>query len=109
PLRAQTDNPDRLLKVGMFVRITLGTSADELALTVPAGAIVEIDTAKSVFVPAGRDPTQHRFTLKPVEVGRQFGDRQVIQAGLKEGDPVVASGAFFLKSELILQNQPSDD
>jgi RND family efflux transporter MFP subunit len=109
PLLAQTENPDGLLKVGMFVRILLDSSASEPAPTVPAGAVVEIDTDKYVFVPAGQDADHHRFTLKPVVVGRQVGDRLVIAAGLKPGDPVVASGAFFLKSELILQNEPDEE
>jgi multidrug efflux pump subunit AcrA (membrane-fusion protein) len=93
----------------MFVRILLDSSASEPALTVPAGAVVEKDTLKFVFVPAGKDAPPRTFNLKPVEVGRPVGDRLVIRAGLKEGEPVVASGAFFLKSELILQNEPSDE
>ena len=109
PLLAQTENLEGLLKPGMFVRILLDSSASEQALTVPAGAVVEKDTLKFVFVPAGKGAPPRTFTLKPVEVGRPVGDRLVIRAGLKEGEPVVASGAFFLKSELILQNEPSDE
>ncbi|MGP0068605.1 MAG: efflux RND transporter periplasmic adaptor subunit [Isosphaeraceae bacterium] len=109
PLLAQTENRDGLLKPGMFVRILLDSSASEQALTVPAAAVVEMDTLKFVFAPAGKDAAPRTFTLKPVEVGRQVGDRFVIKAGLKPGDPIVASGAFFLKSELILQNEPDDE
>ncbi len=54
PLLAQTENPDDLLKLGMFVRIMLDSSASEQVLTVPAGAVVEIETEKYVFVPAGK-------------------------------------------------------
>ena len=74
PLLAQTDNPDDLLKLGMFVRIILDSSASEQVLTVPAGAVVEIETEKYVFVPAGKE-ADIGFTLQPVEVGRQSGDR----------------------------------
>ena len=109
PLLAQTENKDGLLKPGMFVRILLDSSASEPALTVPAGAVVEMDALKFVFVPAGEGAAPRTFTLKPVEIGRPVGDRLVIKAGLSPGDPVVASGAFFLKSELILQNEPSDE
>jgi cobalt-zinc-cadmium efflux system membrane fusion protein len=108
PILAETDNPDGLLKVGMFVNILLDSSAVEEALTVPSAAVIEKDGAKFVFVPAGKDAPR-TFTLRPVDVGRQAGDRTVIRAGLNAGETVVASGAFFLKSELILQNEPEDE
>ncbi len=109
PLLAQTENLEGLLKPGMFVRILLDSSASEQALTVPAGAVVEIDTLKFVFVPAGKEAAPRTFILKPVEVGRKVGDRLVIKGGLKQGDPVVATGAYLLKSELILQNEPDEE
>jgi RND family efflux transporter MFP subunit len=110
PLLAQTDNSHDLLKLGMFVRILLDSSAAELAVTVPASAVVEVEGVKFVFVPAtGKDASPRAFTLKPVDVGRQAGDRLVIRSGLRQGDRVVSTGAFFLKSELILQNEPEED
>jgi cobalt-zinc-cadmium efflux system membrane fusion protein len=109
PLLAQTENPEGLLKPGMFVRILLDSSANEQALTVPAAAVVEIDTLKFVFVPAGKEAAPRTFTLKPVDVGRKVGDRQVIKGGIKPGEPVVATGAYLLKSELILQNEPDEE
>jgi len=109
PLLAQTENPGDLLKLGMFVRITLDSSASERVLTVPTGAVVEIEALNYVFVPSGKDQDQQKFTLRPVEVGRESGGRLEIKAGLTEGDKVVASGAFLLKSELILQNEPTEE
>ncbi len=108
PMLAQTDNPDDLLKADMFVRIILDSSAVEEALTVPSSAVVEKDGLKYVFVPAGKDDPR-AFHLRPVDVGRQALGRTVIKAGLNAGDTVVTSGAFFLKSELILQNEPDDE
>jgi membrane fusion protein, heavy metal efflux system len=78
-------------------------------LTVPAGAVIDIEGEKYVFVPSGHERDHHRFTLRPVEVGRQTGDRVEIRSGLTEGDKIVASGAFFLKSDLILQNEPEEE
>jgi membrane fusion protein, heavy metal efflux system len=108
PILAQTENPDGLLKADMFVRILLDSSAVEQALTVPSAAVVEKDGIKYVFVPAGKEEPR-TFTLRPVEIGRQAGDRTVIRTGLTAGDPVVVSGSFFLKSELILQNQQDEE
>jgi membrane fusion protein, heavy metal efflux system len=110
PLLAQTDNSDGLLVPGMFVRIYLDSSAREQALTVPTSAVVEIEGEKYVFVPAGNGADNRAtFLLKPIEVGRQSGDRMVVKAGLGPGDTVVSSGAFLLKSELILQNEPEEE
>jgi membrane fusion protein, heavy metal efflux system len=106
---AQAENPDDLLKLGMFVQITLDNSSSEQLLTVPAKAIVEIETEKYVFVPAGKHGDHEKFVLRPVEVGRESGDRVEIKSGLSAGDQVVTSGAFLLKSELILQNQPEEE
>ncbi len=66
----------------MFAQIILDSSAVEEALTVPSAAVVEKDGAKFVFVPAGKDAPR-TFTIRPVEVGRQAGDRTVIKAGLQ--------------------------
>ncbi len=104
PILAVADNPESVLKVGMFARILLDSSAVEKELTVPAASVIEIETAKFVFVPTNEPRT---YKIRPVSVGRRTGERTVIKGGLSEGEPVVSAGAFFLKSELILQN--SDD
>ncbi len=108
-LLAQTENPDDLLKLGMFVRIMLDSSSSEQVLTVPANAVIEIETENYVFVPAGEEDGHQKFALRPVEVGRLTGDRVEIKSGLGDRDKVVVSGAFLLKSELILQNEPSEE
>jgi RND family efflux transporter MFP subunit len=109
PILAETENLDDRLKVGMFVRIILDSSASESALTVPTSAVVEIENVRCVFIPAGKSADGGIFSVRPVEAGRQSGDRLVIKAGLKPGDEVVATGAFLLKSELILQNQDDEE
>ncbi len=82
PLLAETDNPGDLLKPNMFVQILLDSSATEQALTVPASAVIEIETEKYVFVPADKGPANRTFIRRPVETGRQLGDRVVIKSGL---------------------------
>ncbi len=113
PLLAQTNNHDGLLKPGLFVRILLDSPTTEQVLTVPHAGVVEIEGKSGVFVPAGTGEAgttnQHAFTFLPIETGRDAGDRVVVKSGLKEGDVVVASGAYQLKSELILQNQTEEE
>ncbi len=109
PILAQTDNRDGVLIAGMFTRIILDSKAREEALTVPAAAVVDIDAQSCVFVPASTAPGNRSFSIRPVETGRQLGDRIVIKAGIRPGDVVVSSGAFMLKSELVLQNEPEEE
>jgi RND family efflux transporter MFP subunit len=113
PVLAESKNPDGALKPGMFVRILLDSPTSEQALTVPHAAVVELEGKPGVFVPAAATEgasTDHRaFAFRPIEVGRESGDRIVVKSGLKEGDAIIASGAYQLKSELILQNQSEED
>ncbi len=93
PLLAETDNPGDLLKPNMFVQILLDSSSTDQVLTVPASAIIEIETEKYVFVPADKGPANRTFIRRPVETGRQLGDRIVIKSGLNPESEVVATGA----------------
>lgn len=113
PLLAQSDNRDGLLKPGLFVRILLDSPTTERVLTVPQSAVVELEGKTGVFVPAptkaGDDKDRQAFSFRPLELGRKFGDRTVVKAGLKEREIVIAGGAHQLKAELVLQNQPDED
>ena len=106
-LVAEAPNPEGLLRPSMFVRIILAGQEAEPTLTVPSAAVVEVDGRPAVFAPAGTDG--RTFALRPVEPGREAEGRRAILAGLQPGDRVVASGAFLLKSELVLQNEPKEE
>jgi RND family efflux transporter MFP subunit len=107
PLLAETENSDGLLKLGMFARIVLDSPATQDVLSIPTAAVVEIEQEAGVFVPAGQN--KRAFTFQPVKLGRESGERRVVLAGLTKGQAVVSAGAYFLKSELILQNEPEED
>jgi RND family efflux transporter MFP subunit len=105
-LVAEAANPDGLLKLGLFVQILLDSPRTRPVLTVPAGAVVEVEGRKTVFVPGKDDRT---FQLRAVTTGREAEGRVAITHGLAPGERVVTSGAFLLKSELILQSEPEED
>ena len=109
PVLAQAENADGLFKLGMFVQIHLDSSATESVLTVPAAAVVEIEGQNYVFMPVKNAHDDHSFAPRPVEIGATTNDRVVVKAGLTQGEGVVSSGAFILKSELILQNQIDEE
>lgn len=105
-LVAEMPNPDDMLRLGMFVQIRLDSPHTERVLSVPVAALIEIDGKPAVFVP---DADVRTFTLRHVTPGRSAAGYQVITSGLSSGDKVVTNGAFTLKSELILQNEPEED
>jgi multidrug efflux pump subunit AcrA (membrane-fusion protein) len=109
---AETSNAAGLLKLGMFVRIILDTANEAKGLTVPTGALVEIEGKKGVFVPDTKTPKtdgSQTFAFRAVKLGRESGNRQEIASGLAEGETVVSKNAFILKSELILQNETEEE
>ena len=106
-LVAEVDNPDGLLRLGMFARIALDSRAVDRVTVVPPGALVDFDGVPAVFRPDPKEP--RTFARRPVKLGRSTPEGQVIAEGLKPGDPVVVAGAFLLKSELILQNDTEEE
>ncbi len=107
PMLATLKNSDDTLKIGMFVRIILDTAAEVKSLSVSTAAVVDLEGVKGVFLPIAAEPGAYRF--RPVKIDRAAGDRLIIASGLKDGETIVAKGAFLLKSELILQNETEDD
>lgn len=82
------------LKPGMYASVEL-SSAPRTALAVPTNAVLDSGTEQLVFVSHGSG----HFEPRRVTLGPRFGDVVEIQAGLKAGDEVATSAAFFLDSE----------
>ena len=101
PLVADLPNPDGRLKPGLFVWALVPLEKPRPALVVPSGAIMRHENQPFVFVPAG----ERNYRRVDVEVGLDAGDRVEILSGLKAGEAVIDRGAFFLKSELLLERE----
>lgn len=67
-------------------------------LVVPAWSAVELKTATIVFIKT-REPGV--FDVRPIEPGIRIGEDLVINAGVTEGEEIVATGAILLKGELM--------
>jgi cobalt-zinc-cadmium efflux system membrane fusion protein len=94
---ARADNPERLLKPGMFVTVSIPGDSKSDAIQVPTAAVLEHAGKSFVFV----RQSPGAYLRKDVTIGRRSGGQQEIVSGLSEGDPVVVSGAFTLKSLLL--------
>lgn len=105
--RLDVDNPERLLRPGMFAAVRLvdpHTRDASPSLVVPGGAVVRRGDRTLVFVPAGDSGdgarVGARFEARPVTLGRREGSWVEVTSGLAAGEAVVSAGTFFLESEL---------
>ncbi len=103
-VRVELDDESGRLRAGLFGSLALGTS-DDAVLTVPDGALARIEGSDVVFVPG--DAAGH-FRAVPVVVGHRSMGLCEIERGVAEGDAVVTSGAFTLKSELLAAEMEED-
>lgn len=88
--RAIFPNPDRQLKPGMMVRVTL-SRGNRQGLAVPEAAISVLGSSSSVFVIAQEDGAA-RAEQRPVVVGARQDGFVEVREGLAAGDRIIANG-----------------
>jgi cobalt-zinc-cadmium efflux system membrane fusion protein len=93
-VRCEVANPDIRLKLDMFAAIELPTHFSRRAMVVPASAIQQINGTDVVFI----RQSQTRFETRPVKTGKTLEELTEIESGLKEGEEIVKTGSFHLKS-----------
>ncbi|MES1948822.1 cation efflux family protein [Salinisphaera sp. C84B14] len=105
-VRAIVDNPDGLLRAGMFATATIaagqGDAPDSIAsgsrhTQVPIDAVQQIGARQGVFVPGEGEGV---FVFTPVTTGREGSGQVEISSGVSVGQPLVVAGAFDLKAAL---------
>lgn len=101
PLVADLPNPEGKFKPGMFVWALLPTAEERPGLVVPSSAVLQHLGRSFVFLPKG----ENEFHPVEVKVGIAQPDQTEILSGVQAGDAVVAQGAFYLKSELLLDRE----
>jgi membrane fusion protein, heavy metal efflux system len=93
--RAVLQNPDGLLRPGLFVTGELLVEEIEVPVAVRPGAIQSVNEKTVVFVAEGA-----AFEAREVELGTTDGNYVQVLAGLNAGDRYVAGNSFLLKAEL---------
>lgn len=102
--RVELVNADGRLKPGMYVEAELLSSKGGRILCVPAAAVQDFKNIKIVFVKTG----ENTFARREVETGISLDGFVEILNGLKDKEPVVAGGSFFLKSEILKKSLGGD-
>ncbi len=104
-IRGEFNNSQNKLKPQMFgeLRIPIGENAK--AIMVPEEAVIKETDFSYVFIQIN-DTT---FKQREVVTGTSVDNRIEIKEGLKEGEIVVVTGVFYLKSELKKEELGGDE
>ena len=86
-VRARLDNPQRLLRAGMFLTVNL-LQRDIQSLVVPEQAIVPEQSSQFVWV-VDQAGSAH---LREVQTGRRRPGQVEVLSGLEEGERVIIAG-----------------
>ena len=91
-VRLELDNPDRLMRAGMFVTAVLRSQQQQLRPVVPATAVLRLHDKDWVFRPEGGN----RFRRTEIRAGGTTSDgMRLVFAGLSAGDKVVSNALQF--------------
>jgi membrane fusion protein (multidrug efflux system) len=106
-VQATLENPNEVLRSGMFARVAVEMSAGEPQVVVPSTAIAYASYGNSVFIVEKiKDKEGHEFLgvrQQFVKLGASRGDLIAITEGLKAGEVIVTSGVFKLRNGVPVQ------
>jgi cobalt-zinc-cadmium efflux system membrane fusion protein len=98
-VRSEIDDPQHLLRSGMYASFVIRVGDPVRSVAVPAAGVVrEGDGTMTVWVTGG----SRRFIKRTVKVGLQQDGWSQILEGLQPGETVVTDGAVFLSNKLLL-------
>lgn len=92
-VRVSVPNPDRVLRPGLFVRVTVAAFENPNAIRIPQQAVQELQGLKSVYVVAAGDTAEQR----QIAASYRLGNDWVVDDGLAAGDRVVVEGIGRLR------------
>lgn len=95
-VRVVVQNPEGLLRLDMFARVSIPTKDQQETVAIPIDAVQQIDGQSAVFI----RETATRFRRQNVQLGLQAGNLIEVKAGLKSGETIVAAGSFYFKTAL---------
>lgn len=91
PITIELDDPDDVVKAGMFAEVQIVSDKKEGVLCIPSDAVFIKEGEPKVAVLNGNIPT-----LITVKTGLDNGTMVEIQSGLNEGDTIVVSGQQYI-------------
>src|SRR5439155_1165046 len=96
-VRVEVPYPQRTLRLGMFVAMSVETGSSQGVTVVPQAAVQAIGDRTVVYTPV--EGEEAKFTARPVKLGTARGNLVQVLEGIKPGEKVVTDGSFFLRGE----------
>ena len=87
-VRITVPNPERILRPGLFVRVSVPVLDTTEAICIPQQAVQELQGTKSVFVVGADGKAQ----VRQIIATRRLGNEWVVAKGLTAGEHVVVEG-----------------
>jgi membrane fusion protein, multidrug efflux system len=102
-LQATFENPEQLLRPGMFARVEVLLPEEQQVLVIPATSVLSAPYGDSVYViesKAGKDNGASQLVVRQqfVRTGRARGDFVSVVSGVKAGERIVSAGIFKLRN-----------
>jgi len=102
-LQATLDNPDHILRPGMFAKVEVALPEKHKTLVIPGTAVSYAPYGDSVFViEKKKDPKtgeeSQNIRQQFVRIGESRGDFVSVTKGLKAGETIVGTGVFKLRN-----------
>src|SRR5947209_6132690 len=107
PLQATLQNPDHVLRPGMFAKVDVMLPETKKAIVIPGSAVSYAPYGDSVFViEKQKDPQSGKESLvlrqQFVRIGETRGDFVSVTQGLKAGEEIVGTGVFKLRNGMVV-------
>jgi cobalt-zinc-cadmium efflux system membrane fusion protein len=96
-VRTEITNQTGLLRSGMFGKAIITVRKNEAALAVPKGSVQWEGCCNVVFVKR----SEVSFEPRKVKLGYETERFFVAEQGVKEGETIVTTGSFLLKTEIL--------
>jgi len=102
-MRGVFENPKRVLKSGLFVRIRLPIGTPYQAVLIPDEAVLSDQGRKYVYVVNDKNEVEYRS----VKLGQSIQDLRVVKEGVAAGEKVIVNGMQRVrpKSEVVVKTQ----
>jgi membrane fusion protein (multidrug efflux system) len=85
---AEFPNPERIIRPGQFGKVRGAIATAESAILIPQLAIMEQQSAKTVFVV----DSENKVALRTVTLGDRFENLIIVKEGVKPGERVITEG-----------------